>query len=231
MGFGNLAINVEDGQLFTSAIFNADESALIVTQSGNPTTYTDGHLLVFPVDDATHDLSEPLIAITVRAPVPHSIVNIPNTNRVFATDIIFGTAIFDIDLSGRTVLLKNTTAIPNERHLGWSLISPATGSVYSTDAQVNRLVEQNATTGAIIGYVRGSNRAVLGMPDITGSGDKLYALSQGTRPNSTWVTVFDVSGGPGKARVLQNFRLQGFSNNATRGTYAAAAGIAVFANS
>ena len=229
VGFGNLALNVEDGALFTSATFNADESALIVTQSGNPTTYIEGHLLVFPVDDTTNDLGSPLIIDTVHAPVLHSTINIPNTSKVFATDITFGTAIFDINLPGRTVVTENITAIPDERYLGWSFLSPATGSVYSTDALVNRLVEQNVTTGAIIGYVRGNNGA-LGMTDLSGSGNKLYALSQGTRPNTTSVTVFDVSAGSGKAKVVQNFKLQGFSNKPTRGTYAAAVGMAVYPN-
>ena len=230
VGFGNLPLNVQDGPLLTSAAFNADESALIVTQSGNPATYTDGHLLIYQVLNSTNDLSgAPFVFTTARAPVLHSTINIPNTNKVFATDATFGTAIFDINVSEQSVVTDSVTVVPDERHIGWSFLSPTTGTVFSTDALVNRLVEQNATTGAIIGYIRGTNGAS-GMTDISGSGDKLYALSQGTRPNSSWVTVFDVSGGPGKGKVLQNFRLQGFSNRSTRGTYAAAVGMAVFPN-
>ena len=229
VGFGNIALNVQDGPLLTSAIFNADESALIVTQSGNPSTYIEGHLLIFPVDNTTNNLGEPLIIDTVHAPVLHSTINIPNTSKVFATDITFGTAIFDINLSKRTVVTRTTIAVSNERYLGWSFLSPTTGTIFSSDALVNRLVEQNVTTGAVIGYVRGSNGA-LGMTDLSGSGNRLYALSQGTRPNTTSVMVFDVSGGPGKAKVVQNVKLQGFSNKPTRGTYAAAMGMAVYPN-
>ena len=66
------------------------------------------------------------------------------------------------------------------------------------------------------------------MIDIYGAGDKVYSLSPGLAPGTTSIVVMDVSGGPGTAKIVQNFYPKGFSVAQTRGSFAAAKGMVTY---
>ena len=230
VAFNDGPLNPQERAVFTSTQFNIDSSALLVTQAGNPTAGIAGRILVFPIDKKTRTLGAPIVSEPNGTSTLFNTLNIPNTNRVFLTDAFVGTAILEISPSTGVATTVSFAAVPGQIAICWSFQSKATGSVYSTDAVVNRLVEQDLNTGAVLGVVNGTNAAALGMVDLYGSQDKLYALSLGLSPGSTAVTVFDVSAGRGKAKLIQNFYPPGLTAVQTRGNFASPKGMAVYPN-
>lgn len=78
---------------------------------------------------------------------------------------------------------------------------------------MNRLLEMNTTTGAVIRDQNLTNGNP-GMIDIEAAGSFVYALSPGNANVTSAVAVFDVSGGPGKAKAIQNFNPTGVTSSA-----------------
>lgn len=76
----------------------------------------------------------------------------------------------------------------------------------------NTLVEADLNNGSIISKAVPSNGNP-GMIDLVAAGNKVYALSPGNGTASASVAVFDVSAGPGKAKAIQNFAVDGADKN------------------
>ena len=70
---------------------------------------------------------------------------------------------------------------------------------------MNRLVEIDPADGSILQILNPSNDNP-GMIDMTAAGDFVYALSPASQNVSAAIAVFDVSGGRGKAKEIQNFQ-------------------------
>jgi hypothetical protein len=75
---------------------------------------------------------------------------------------------------------------------------------------VSHLVEMDLTTGDIISDVDSGNNGQ-GMIDLMAAGQHVYALSPGNGTVNGAVTVFDISGGPGSVRSVQNLVLPGIT--------------------
>jgi len=78
---------------------------------------------------------------------------------------------------------------------------------------VNHLVEVDTTTGQLVKELLSGNGNP-GMIDLVSAGNFLYALSPGNGKVKAAVTVFDVSGGRGTAKEIQNFSPAGVPDSA-----------------
>ena len=186
-----------------STFFNNDESLLITTVKRNQTAKS-GFMSVFPANrngvSRQNVESSPAGTIRLFGAVP-----IPNSNKVFASDAGVGASILRMnpDLTASTIAITNIT---NQATTCWAAISSVTGTGFVTDDGVNHLVEIDLSNGQIVSdYFPPNNN--LGMTEIYAAGKWIYALYPGRANASPAVVVFDVSGGRGSAKQVQNFVL------------------------
>ena len=228
-GFTNGPLTGYERAILTNPAFSPDDSKLIVTQSGVPhprAHYLPGHLLVFPINNGVIS-SEPVVSNPTGTRTLFNTVPIPGKpTQYFATDPSYGTTILEIDDQTNEATTLSRTNITGQAALCWSWLLPGTNRIFSTDGLSNRLVEQDVDSGNVTSIVNGTNRNI-GMIDAFGHGNLLYALSVDVRPDTTNVVTWDVST-PGRAKVLQNFYPEGFSDAQRRGGFAAAKGLVVY---
>lgn len=201
----------------SDTFFNAAEDTLLTTVKGDPTVNNTGFLSAFAVDfngvSTVNKQSSPPGTAVLFGTVP-----IPGTDNLFATDASFGGGILSLDTENHASL-KVATKIADQKATCWATISKKSGTGFVTDVAVNHLVEMDITTGAQIMELNSTNGNP-GMIDLQAAGSFIYALSPGNLNVTSAVTVFDVSGGPGTAKEIQNFKPIGVT--------ATAQGMAVF---
>jgi len=194
----------------SQVFFNADSSALITTVKGNPGVNNTGFLSVFPVVNGRVSTKE------VRSSPAGTAVlfgTAPLQNgELFVTDASFGSATLALS-SANIATVAAFTKIAGQKATCWATFSDVTGTAFVTDVAVNRLVEIDTATGAII-QVTNSTNGNPGMIDLVGPGDFVYALSPGNATVKAAMAVFDVSGGRGSAKEVQNFNLAGVTDSA-----------------
>lgn len=135
---------------------------------------------------------------------------IPGTTQVLTTDASFGSATLDLaDLTSPIA----TTEVANQTATCWATVSNLTGTGFVTDVGVNRLVEVDLQSGAVVTNLQSQNGNP-GMIDLQASAGMVYALAPGNGTTQASVTVFDISAGPGTAKEVQNFPVQGADNRA-----------------
>ena len=213
--------NPPTGPLNTVAdiLFSDDESVLYAVVKGNMTANQPGGVAAFTVDCNKGQVSQKAVSNTPNGTaVLFGTVPIPGTNSLLATDASFGATILSADSKGTTLSLKAKTAVPNQAATCWTEVSSFTKTAFLTDVGVNHLVEMDTKTGALI-QVYNLTTPQTGMIDLATAGKNIFALAPSAN-TSTSVQVFDVSGGRGKAKQIQNFLPQGVS--------ATAQGMAVF---
>lgn len=210
-----------------TTFFNQDSTALITTIKGNPMDPSGafpGFISLFPIDSTTGTIAQTDSRTTPNGTaVLFGSVIIPDTNTtttILATDASFGSLSIDLpftsDLTNPSAQLSNTvlatTNLPNQIATCWAAISPVTDTAFLTDVAVNHLVEVDLQNGEVLADLRVENSHP-GMLDLqaTPSG-MIYALAPGNGTEEAGVVVFDVKGGRGKGRVVQDFRVAGLDN-------------------
>ena len=192
--------------------FNNDETALITTVKGDPTVNNTGFLSVLPIVKGTakgpDTRSSPAGTAVLFGTVP-----IPGTKSVLATDASFGAAVLKISPDTNQATIQAKLDIADQKATCWATVSSVTNSGFVTDVGVNHLVEMDLTTGALIKELNVTNGNP-GMIDLEAGGNFIYALSPGAANISSAVAVFDVSGGWGSAKAIQNFNPTGVNVNA-----------------
>ena len=228
-GFTNGPLTGYERAILTNPSFSADDSKLIVTQTGVPhprAHYLAGHVLVYPIANGVIS-NTPVVSNPEGTRTLFNMVPVPGKpTQYFATDPAYGSTILNIDDQTLEATTISRTNVTGQTVLCWSWLYPGTNRVFSTDALTNRLVEQDVNSGDITSIVNGTNGNI-GMIDLWGYGDLLYALSVDVGPGTTNVVTWDVSQ-PGQAKVLQNFYPEGFSTEQYRGGFAAAKGLVVY---
>ena len=136
--------------------------------------------------------------------------NIPGTNNILVSDATFGAVILSLsDLSNPLAL----TNITDQKATCWAITSSVTGTGFVDDVAISQLTEIDLSTGAIVSEVNDGNDNQ-GMIDMRAVGGRIYALSPGNGTIPAAVTVFDISGGRGTAKSIQNFPVAGADKNA-----------------
>ena len=170
-----------------------------------------GFVSVFPVDTATGSVATQDTKTTPNGTaVLFGTAPIPGTNNVLTTDASFGSATLDLANLAQPVA---TTPLEIQAATCWATISRATNTGFVTDVGVNHLVEVDLQTGELVTDLQSQNGNP-GMIDLQASGKMVYALAPGNGTTPAAVTVFDVGGGRGSAKEVQNFVVSGADNRA-----------------
>lgn len=201
--------------------FSEDSSAVIVTVKGNPAVKNTGFVAIYPVSYGVVSRH-----VTKSSPagtaLPFGISNF-SANKFIIADPAIGGAILSVDPTSFQVSTTTAIAVPGQAAICWSAYSSVTKSAYLADAGVNRIVEIDTMTGAIVSQLALTN-GNKGMFDIAASGNYLYALSP--TASATYVVVMDISGGRGMIKEAQNFEVVGLGIGTVMGlqVYAKMAG-------
>lgn len=195
--------------------FSQDSSALIVTVKGKPAIKDPGFVAIYPVSYGVVSRHATKSSPAGTA-LPFGISNVSPGNFIIA-DPSVGGAILSIDPKSFQVSTSSAIAVPGQVAICWSAFSPVTKSAYLADAGVNRIVEVDGTTGAIVAQL-GLTNGNIGMFDIAASGNFLYALSP--TANATHIVVMDISGGKGSIKEAQNFEVVGLGIGTVMGLQA-----------
>lgn len=186
--------------------FNQDSTSLITIAKGNGTMPDTGFVAVYPVVNGVPSMT-PQMSVPANTAVMFGSANIPGTNNLLVSDAAFGFVILDqSDLS--TPL--SVTNITGQGATCWATVSTSTGTGFVDDVLVSHLVEMDLTTGDIISNVDSGNNGQ-GMIDLMAAGQHVYALSPGNGTVDGAVTVFDISGGPGSVKSVQNLVMPGIT--------------------
>jgi len=186
------------------ALFNGDESALLVTVKGDPPTKKQGFLASFAV--AQGAVSDQAVKSSPNGTaVLFGSTNIGN-GQLLATDAAFGAAILNLNVKGEATLMSTTT-IDGQKATCWASFSSLTKTSFVTDVAVNHVVEID-NSGKIVGNFNltdgGSGLIDSAIPK---NGQFFYALS----PNDQSVVVLNLQGGPGTAKEIQKLNVAGIS--------------------
>lgn len=214
------------------AFFSADEGRLVTTVKGDPAANKTGFVSVFDVVEQqqqqrrrwrwggggkggrrararlasrdTRSSPEGTAVLFGAALVPGS------ADKVFVTDAAFGAAVLSVGSGNNQAQLLAKQAVDGQMATCWATVSEATGTAFVTDVGVNRVVEMSVEDASVVGVVDlAAQNGDPGLIDLKAAGDFVYALSPGNGSSSAAVTVLDVSGGKGSARMVQHFELAG----------------------
>ncbi|KIX02061.1 uncharacterized protein Z518_08000 [Rhinocladiella mackenziei CBS 650.93] len=198
----------------SQVFFSEDESSLFATVKGDPAVNLTGFFSVFPVESQGCKETASLATEDIRSSPSGTAVlfgskPIPGTSSVFVTDASFGGAVLSVDPTTNMASLVAKQGIDGQSATCWVTISDVTGSAFVTDVGVNRVVEMSLTDASIISMLDLSANGDPGLIDLVAKGNFVYALSPGNGTTPAAVTVLDVSGGQGSAKVTQHFTLDG----------------------
>ena len=189
--------------------FTEDSSTLIVIVKGDGTSAHPGFVATYPVVGGKVSYSNKETH-PAKTAVMFGSTTIPGTNNIFVSDASFGAVILSLSDLATPLALTNIT---DQMATCWAITSSVTGTGFVDDVLVSQLTEIDLTTGAIVSEVPCGNNGQ-GMIDMRAVGDRIYALSPGNGTLPAAVTVFDVSGGRGSAKSIQNFPVAGADKNA-----------------
>ena len=189
--------------------FDEHSSALITTVKGNPTVNNTGFVSTFPVNNGCVSMQDTRVSPTGTA-VLFGTAPIPGTTNLLITDASFGSATLDLHNLSAPIATTNLT---DQKATCWAAVSELTGTGFVTDVAVNHLVEVDLDSGAVVKELNSTNGNP-GMIDLQTVGHNVFALSPGNGTTPAAVSVFDISGGRGSAKEVQNFAVQGADKNA-----------------
>jgi hypothetical protein len=186
--------------------FNQDSTSLITIIKGNGTMPDTGFIAVYPVQNGVPSMT-PQKSVPADTAVMFGSANIPGTENILVSDAAFGYVILaQSDLSTPLAV----TNITDQKATCWATVSTLTGTGFVDDVLVSHLVELDLTTGAIVSDVDSGNNGQ-GMIDLMAAGQRIYALSPGNGTVNGAVTVFDISGGRGSVKSIQNLEIPGIT--------------------
>ncbi|KAJ5289001.1 hypothetical protein N7478_002031 [Penicillium angulare] len=185
--------------------FAASDTRLVTTVKGNPTTNNTGFISVLAFQDSHSSVFQ---SHDVRSSLPGTAVlfggvEIPHTSDLFITDASFGATVLSLDTVNDKVSLKNKLVIANQQATCWAAYSPARGSVFVTDAALDRLIEITPDGSKTLTTLNLRNGDP-GLTELKAAGRFVYALSPGNGTIEASITVVDTFEG----RQIQHFELE-----------------------
>lgn len=185
-------------------LFNEGSSSLITIVKGNGSMPDTGFVAVYPIVGGT-----PSTVAVKTSPADTAVMFgtalIPGTNDMLVSDAAFGSVVLSLSDLSTPLAVTNIT---DQKATCWATVSSYTGTGFVDDVLVSHLVEVDLTNGAIVEKVDCGNNGQ-GMIDLIAVGERIYALSPGNGTVDTAVTVFDISGGSGTAKSIQNLEIPG----------------------
>ncbi|KAJ7175054.1 hypothetical protein C8R43DRAFT_1102371 [Mycena crocata] len=182
-------------------IFSADENHLIVSVPVGFLSTPGGFLAIWDIH-ADGSLSANYRTI-VGGVNPFSLLDLPGTNALIASDPGVGYTIFNLH-TNQTV----STPIPGQIANCWSVFSRESGNFYMVDQVTSGITEVHVTASLnstiVKQYNLGTDMPIDSAIARIGPKDFIYSLT----PNATAIAVLSVNG-PGKAQVHQRIDLAG----------------------
>ncbi|KEF54629.1 uncharacterized protein A1O9_09071 [Exophiala aquamarina CBS 119918] len=193
--------------------FSEDQTMLFATVKGDPAVNATGFFSAFPVQNAAGWPGKGGASLatmdTRSSPAGTAVLfgsaNIPGTSSVFVTDASFGGAILSVNPANGQATLVAKQTIDGQAATCWVTISRMTGSAFVTDVLRSRIVEMDVTNASILSITDLSATGSPGFLDLISAGFAIYVLAPGNATTPSAVTVLDVSGGQGNAKLLQQF--------------------------
>ena len=189
--------------------FSEDETSLLVMVKGGMDPTFAGFVAKFAVQDGT-------VATTATVTTPPSSGAlfgaglIPGSpNMILESDASVGALILNIDDLAATTAVVNITG---QKASCWARVSTVTGTGFITDVLVNRLVEVDVHSGAIVTEYYAPT-PFTGMSDFSTVGNFLWSLSAGNGTFPASITTFDIGGGPGTVREVSTYAIPGAGVN------------------
>jgi hypothetical protein len=192
--------------------FTEDLGTLVVIVKGDTTAAHPGFVALYPVSGGKVSYSNTETHPAGTAVMFGSTI-IPGTKNIFVSDASFGAVILSLSDLATPLALANIT---DQKATCWAITSSVTGTGFVDDPALSQLTEIDLTSGAIVSEVVNNNGGQ-GMIDMRAVGDRIYALSPGNGTLPAAVTVFDISGGRGTAKSIQNFPVPGAGNQNAEG--------------
>lgn len=203
--------------------FSADESLLITTVKGDPTSKKTGFVSVHSVSGASHFGQAHVSAADTRSIVNGTNVlfgfeQIPESDNYFVANPSFGVAIITVDEITETSSILYKQEIPNQKATCWATISLCSNSAYVTDPIVNHIVELSLADASILSILNTtSTNDATGYIDITAAGDYVYALSPGSQSGTeAEVAVPSVCGFKSKS-IIQSLNVGEWAGTSAQG--------------
>lgn len=208
----------------SQTFFSNDESHLFTTVKGDPGVNNTGFLSVFPVNSASSCNGQAASLSrkeTRSSPLGTAVLfgsaTIPGSSSIFATDASFGAAVLALGTTTSQASVVGKGAVAGQKATCWATVSGATKSAFVTDVAVNHIVEMSLTNASIISTIDLSANGDPGLIDLRAAGNFVYALSPGNGTTEAAITVLDVSGGQGKGKMSQHFKLGGVAGKNAQG--------------
>ncbi|KAI1073026.1 hypothetical protein LB507_008923, partial [Fusarium sp. FIESC RH6] len=199
----------------SQVLFSDDESMLFTMVKGDPAVNNTGFVASFNVEQTGQGMA---VSMQEARSSPEGTAVlfgsqvIPGTSKVFATDASFGAAILEVD--GQTC---EATTFEGQMATCWVAISEMTKTAFVTDVGRNRVIEISLEDASVVSELDLTCNGDPGLIDLAAAGNFLYALSPGNGTTSAAVTVLDVSGGSGSAKMVQHFELEGMVGKTAMG--------------
>lgn len=190
-------------------MFSEDDDLLIALVKGNGTEFT-GYAATFPVTADGTVGRTPTQATPPGSKALFGSATVPGQpDVIFTSDAGFGALTLNImDLNAEPIAVVNVTG---QKASCWAGVT-ATGRGFVTDAAVNRLVEADVETGAIVLEYHPPT-GFQGMTDFRIGGEYVWVLSASNGSYATSVSTFDISGGPGSVELASVYAVPSVGGN------------------
>lgn len=203
--------------------FSEDESQLLATVKGNPSSNMTGFVAAFTVSGPCLSSESRVSASRIDSSLNSTVAlfgfeQIADTNRYFVADAGYGAAIISVDGKTDESWLLHRQAIPNQVATCWVAISPVSQSAFVTDPLVNHIVELSLEDASIISVLNTTSaNDRTGYIDLAAAGGFVYALSPGTDTTSgAEIAVLSVGWG-NSSSVVQSFKVESGAGSSAQG--------------
>ena len=172
--------------------FTANDTRLITTVKGDPSTNKTGFISVLPFKDSCTTIfeSHDTRSTPSGTAVLFGGVNVPDTSELFITDASFGATLLDLNPTTDQVSLQRKVVIEGQKATCWAAYSEARESFFVSDGAADRLIEISEDASRIISTLDLKNGDP-GLVDLQTSGRFVYALSPGNGTMPAAITVVD----------------------------------------
>jgi hypothetical protein len=198
--------------------FTENEKFLLATVKADPPNNKTGFVAVYAIADGKV-VTEPVRSSPKDTAILFGFDQIPSTNNFLVTDPSIGAAILSLDTTSCEVSTLHAINITGQAATCWSAISAATGTGFVADGGMDRLVEIDLKSGAVLSVTDLTSNGDPGLFDMRAQGEFLYALSPGNGSTMPSVTVVEAK----SKKMVQHVGLKGY------GVSSYAQGMAVYA--
>ncbi|MCJ1358876.1 MAG: hypothetical protein MMC33_008876 [Icmadophila ericetorum] len=184
-----------------TTFFNSDATALYTTiKSSAGNALLPGAFVINPVVNGKVT-TRSIVSVPAGSNQMFGATNLPNTSDVIVADTGLGALRLAINQKDWTASTISKITIAFEMASCWAVYSYTTNTVFITDGDRNYIYELTVDGTIISSYTFAQNTLYL---DPWAAGDFLCSLANNVNGTPA-IAVFDIGGGPGTARQVQEY--------------------------